>query len=143
LEGVFLYNIDDLEDVVADHAMERSRELEQCKAIIHDEVEHFPKGFQSYAAGPLITELRAKAEPGKEEERIRRRARFPDLHEPARKGSSAFSARRMHKLRHRQIQGIKEQRSNGNSDSLRMIAQGRGVDAQTETAQPEDPEAHA
>ena len=143
LEGVFLYNIDDLEDVVADHAMERSRELEQCKAIINEEVEHFLKGFQSYAAGPLITELRAKAEQVKEEEINRLLARFPDLPESARKEITAFSARLMNKLLHPQIQGIKEQAANGNTDSLRMIAQVLGVDAPTETAQPEVPKVHA
>jgi glutamyl-tRNA reductase len=129
LDGVYLYNVDDLEQVVAEHAMERSRELEQCRAIIEDEIEHFLKGFQSYAAGPLITELRARATQIKEEEVSRLLARFPDLPESAHREISAFSARLMNKLLHQQIQAIKDQAAAGNPDSLRLIAQALGVDA--------------
>ena len=134
LEGVFLYNVDDLEHVVSEHAMERSNELNRCKVILTDEVEQFLKGFQRYAAGPLITELRAKAEQIKEEEIGKLLARFPDLPEPARKEIGAFSARLMNKLLHPQIQGIKDQAAAGDTDSLRLIAQALGVDAPTEAA---------
>lgn len=137
VEGVYLYNVDDLEQVVAEHAMVRSRELEQCKAIIHEEVDHFLKGFQSYAAGPLITELRAKAEQIRDEEINRLLARFPDLPESARKEIGAFSARLMNKLLHPQIQGIKEQAAAGNTDSLRLIAQALGVDAPEAAEEPQ------
>lgn len=142
LEGVFLYNVDDLEHVVSEHAMERSNELDRCKAILTDEVDHFLKGFQSYAAGPLITELRAKAEQIKEEEIGKLLARFPDLPENARKEIGAFSARLMNKLLHPHIQGIKDQAAAGNTDSLRLIAQALGVDApKEETPEPETEEA--
>ncbi|MBZ0135923.1 MAG: glutamyl-tRNA reductase [Planctomycetes bacterium] len=135
LDGVFLYNVDDLEHVVAEHAMERSRELDQCKAIITEESERFLKGFQSYAAGPLITELRARAEQIKQEEIARLMARFPELPESAREEIAGFSSRLMNKLLHPQIQGIKEQAASGNTDSLRMIAEALGVNAPADGTQ--------
>jgi glutamyl-tRNA reductase len=108
LEGVFLYNVDDLEQVVAEHAMERSRELEQCRAIIADETTHFLKGFHASAAGPLITELRSKADAIREEEMAKLLAKFPDLPPEAQAELKAFSARLMNKLLHPHIQEIKD-----------------------------------
>ncbi|MCA8911097.1 MAG: glutamyl-tRNA reductase [Planctomycetes bacterium] len=128
LEGVYLYNVDDLEKVVAEHAMERSRELDHCKEIVNDEVEHFLKGFQSYAAGPLISELRSKAGHIKQAELDRLMSKLNDLSPEARKEIAGFSERLVNKLLHPQIQGIKEQAASGNSDSLRLLADALGVE---------------
>lgn len=142
LEGVFLYNVDDLEQVVAEHAMERSRELDHCKEVIRDEVDHFLKGFQSYAAGPIITELRRQAEQMKEAELNRLFAKMPDLPAAARDELAAYSSRLLNKLLHPQIKGIKDQAASGNRDSLRLIAEALGVDAvdsgHTRSGKPED-----
>jgi glutamyl-tRNA reductase len=132
LEGVYLYNVDDLEHVVAEHTLERSRELEQCRAIIADEAEHFLKGFKGYAAAPLITELRRKAEEAKDAELQRLYNRLPDLPPEARKELAAYSTRLLNKLLHPQISGIKEQAAQGNTDSLRLMAETLGVKAVTE-----------
>ncbi|MCA8934803.1 MAG: glutamyl-tRNA reductase [Planctomycetes bacterium] len=128
LEGVFLYNVDDLEQVVAEHAMERSRELDHCKTIINDEVEHFLKGFQTYAAGPLITSLRGKADQIKAFELDRLMSKLSDLPDETRKEIASFSERLVNKLLHPQIQGIKEHAAEGRSDSLRLLADALGVD---------------
>lgn len=140
LEGVFLYNVDDLEHVVAEHAMERSNELDRCKVIITEETDRFLRGFQTNSAGPLITELRAKAEQIKEEEVSKLLARFPDLPEAARNEIGSFSARLVNKLLHPHIQGIKDQAAAGNTDSLRLLAQALGVDAPEEQTNQESPE---
>jgi len=108
LDGVFLYNVDDLEHVIAEHALERSRELEQCKAIIADESAHFLKGFGALAAGPLISELRSKAEAIKDEELSRLLAKFPDLPAEAQAELKAFSTRLLNKLLHPRIEQIKQ-----------------------------------
>jgi glutamyl-tRNA reductase len=137
LEGVYLYNVDDLEQVVAEHAMERSRELEQCRTIITDEADLFLSHFQTYSAGPLITELRAKAEQIKDAELERLLARLSDLPTDTKDEIAGFSARLMNKLLHPQIQGIKEQASKGNNDSLRVIAEALGVSEAPPQEQPE------
>ncbi len=135
LEGVFLYNVDDLEQVVAEHAMERSRELENCRVIVADETDHFLKGFQTYAAGPLITELRDKAEQVRQAEVERLMAKLRDLPPEAQEEIKGFSTRLLNKLLHPQIQGIKQHAAQGNSDSLRLIAEALGVDAAPGTEQ--------
>ena len=134
LEGIYLYNVDDLEHVVAEHTMERSRELEQCRVIIADEADHFLKGFKGYAAAPLIAELRRKAEEAKEAELRRLFSRLPDMPAEARDELAAYSNRLLNKLLHPQIHGIKEQAAHGNGDSLRLIAEALGVEAAQESA---------
>ena len=129
LEGVYLYNVDGLEQVVAGHALERSRELDHCRQIIADEADHFFKGFKGYAAAPLISELRKQAEAAKEAELQRLFARLPDLSPEAREELKAWSGRLLNKLLHPQIQGIKNQAEHGDSESLRRLAESLGAEA--------------
>lgn len=128
LDGVFLYNVDDLEQVVAENAEERSRELDKCAAIVRAEADDFLAGFQTYAAGPLITELREKAIEAKNAELERVFAKYPDMPEDQRRELAAFSERLVNKLLHPQIQGIKDQAARGDSDSIRRMALALGID---------------
>ncbi|MCC7509838.1 MAG: glutamyl-tRNA reductase [Planctomycetes bacterium] len=136
LEGVFLYNVDDLEHVVAENTDERSRELERCAAIVRQEADQFLASFQTYAAGPLITELRAKAIAIKNAELERVMSKFPELTEAQRHELAAFSERLVNKLLHPQIQGIKQEAARGDTDSIRRIALALGIDKAEETTGP-------
>ncbi len=137
LEGVFLYNVDDLEHVVAENTGERSRELEQCAAIVRQEADLFLASFQTYSAGPLITELREKAIAVKNAELERVLAKLPDLTEAQRSELAAFSERLVNKLLHPQIQGIKQEASRGDEDSIRRIAMALGIDKANEATEPD------
>ncbi|MCB9894633.1 MAG: glutamyl-tRNA reductase [Planctomycetes bacterium] len=133
VEGVYLYNVDDLEHVVAEHTMERSRELEQCREIVADEANHFLKGFKTFEAGPLITQLRSRAEQARDAELERLFNRLPDLTPEMKEELAAHSTRLLNKLLHPQIQGIKEQAAHGNTDSLRVMAESLGVESVAST----------
>lgn len=41
LENVFLYNLDDLDDIARDHRREREKEIPQCERIIQEEADAF------------------------------------------------------------------------------------------------------
>ncbi len=62
MPGVHLFNIDDLECVVAEHAGERAREVELVRAIVDEEAGAFGRWLEERAVTSLIAELRAKAE---------------------------------------------------------------------------------
>jgi glutamyl-tRNA reductase len=128
LDGVFLYNVDDLEQTVSEHAEERSRELDRCTAIVHEEADSFLATFQTYAAGPLIAELREKANLLKQTELERLFARMPGLSDEQRMELTAFADRYMNKVLHPQIQGIKDEAARGDSDAIRRIAMALGID---------------
>jgi glutamyl-tRNA reductase len=62
LDGVYLYDIDDLEGVIADNRGERAREALKAEAIVDAEVETFWQWFESLDAVPTIVALREKLE---------------------------------------------------------------------------------
>ncbi|MBX3458690.1 MAG: glutamyl-tRNA reductase [Planctomycetes bacterium] len=136
LDGVFLYNVDDLEQVVAENAEERSRELDKCAAIVRSEADEFLAGFQTYAAAPLITELREKAIAVKNAELDRVFAKYPEMPEDQRRELAAFSERLVNKLLHPQIQGIKDQAARGDTESIRRLALALGIDKAVPPAPP-------
>ncbi|BBO17855.1 glutamyl-tRNA reductase [Candidatus Brocadia pituitae] len=58
IDNVYLYNIDDLQSVVSQNIDERTREVEKCRSIIEEEVEHFMARLEEMKIEPAITLLR-------------------------------------------------------------------------------------
>ncbi len=61
MDNVFLYDIDDLEGIVASNLAERSKEAERIEEMIRDEIVAFQSWFQTLGVVPLISALREKA----------------------------------------------------------------------------------
>ena len=62
LDGCYLYDIDDLQAVVAETLAGRRREAERAEAIVATEAERFREWQASLRVVPAITSLRARAE---------------------------------------------------------------------------------
>jgi glutamyl-tRNA reductase len=62
LDGCYLYDIDDLEAVVAETLADRGREAERAEAIVADEAARFRAWHASLDVVPAIASLRARAE---------------------------------------------------------------------------------
>jgi glutamyl-tRNA reductase len=62
LDGVYLYDVDDLEGVIADNRGSRARAAVQAETIVETEVEAFWHWFESLAVVPTIVALREKLE---------------------------------------------------------------------------------
>jgi glutamyl-tRNA reductase len=62
LDGCYLYDIDDLEAVVAETRAGRRREAERAEAIVAEEADRFRDWQASLDVVPAITSLRARAE---------------------------------------------------------------------------------
>jgi glutamyl-tRNA reductase len=95
---------------------------------VQEEADTFLATFQTYAAGPLITELREKANLLKQSELERLFARMPGLTDEHRDELTAFADRYMNKLLHPQIQGIKDEAARGDTEAIRRIAMALGID---------------
>ncbi|MFB3879742.1 MAG: glutamyl-tRNA reductase [Armatimonadota bacterium] len=65
--GVHLFNIDDLERVVSEHADEREREVQRVRAIVAEEATEFSQWLDERSVSGLITALVAKAESARQE----------------------------------------------------------------------------
>jgi glutamyl-tRNA reductase len=62
LDGCYLYDIDDLEAVVAETLADRRREAEHAETIVADEADRFREWQASLDVVPAIASLRARAE---------------------------------------------------------------------------------
>src|SRR5208282_4250350 len=62
LDGIFVYDIDDLQQVAAAHMEERSREAIDAETLIAAEVERFHLRQRTVSAAPAIVALQRKAE---------------------------------------------------------------------------------
>ena len=62
IENVYLYNIDNLQDIVDENMKGRKKEALKAEAIVEEEVIHYNNWIKELEAVPTIVSLRAKAE---------------------------------------------------------------------------------
>jgi len=62
IENVYLYNIDDLQDIVDENMKNRRREALRAEQIIEEEVAQFSNWLKELEAVPTIVSLKSKAE---------------------------------------------------------------------------------
>lgn len=79
LDNVYLYNIDDLQDVVDSNLLERKKEAEKALSIVQEETEKFFQWVNSLESVPVIVSIRNKAEQLRQEEVEKFKAKFKDL----------------------------------------------------------------
>jgi glutamyl-tRNA reductase len=108
LEGCYLYDIDDLESVVAESLAGRRREAARAEEIVLDEAERFRAWQASRDVVPAIASLRALAEEIRASELERARARLEKLTDTERRAVEAVTARIVDKLLHGPTVRMKE-----------------------------------
>ncbi len=81
LDNVYLKNIDDLQDVVAGDANERSQEVEISEIIAGEESDKFIRWLRAREAAPLIAEIRSHIENIRQEELSLLRTQLQDINE--------------------------------------------------------------
>ena len=84
LDHVFLYNIDDLQNIVHDNRRARMAEAERAEVIVDEEVANFLQWMRLRAVGPLIGRLQAHSRAVARGEVERALRRLPDLDPRAR-----------------------------------------------------------
>ncbi|MCL5283312.1 MAG: glutamyl-tRNA reductase [Armatimonadetes bacterium] len=81
LDNVFLYDIDDLQDVVAESAQQRQAEVEKVKQIIQEEAAKFTEWFRIREAAPLLSRLKKHVNEIQEAELNRLRGQLGEIGE--------------------------------------------------------------
>jgi glutamyl-tRNA reductase len=79
LDGIFVYDIDDLQQAVSSHVADRSKEAERAAAIIESEVERFHARLQARDVVPTIVSLQDHLETIRQAEIDRVRGRLGRL----------------------------------------------------------------
>lgn len=108
LDGVFLYDIDDLESVVQANLRERKKEAKKVERIIEEEVYKFESWLRTLDVVPLIKSLRAKVDSIRRAELEKAMARMPDLTDRQRGIIEAMTATLVNKILNDPTLRIKE-----------------------------------
>ena len=113
LENVFLYDIDDLENVVEANRRERQQEALAAEDLIWREVRHFQQWLAARDAVPTIVALRQRAETMRLEELDKALARLGPLEERQRRAIEALTVGLVNKLLHAPTVNLKRSSHEG------------------------------
>jgi glutamyl-tRNA reductase len=108
LEGMFLYDIDDLQAVAASHMEERSREAADAEALIAQEVARFQQKQKTVNIAPMIVGLQHRAEGLRQAELKKAQARLGNLTPEQMAAVEAMSRSLVNKFLHPTMQELKQ-----------------------------------
>jgi glutamyl-tRNA reductase len=100
LEGCYLYDIDDLEAIVAETLAGRRSEAERAESIVAAEADKFHEWQASLEVVPAIASLRARAEEIREQELAKAEGVLGRLDESQRRAVESITAQIVNKLLH-------------------------------------------
>jgi glutamyl-tRNA reductase len=107
VDGVFVYDIDDLQQAVAAHVADRKKEAERAEAIITIEVERFQTRLQSLDVVPTIVSLQDHLETIRQAEIDRVRGRLGKLDPDQELAIDALTKGIVNKIMHTPITTLK------------------------------------
>ena len=108
LDGIFVYDIDDLQQVAAAHMAERSREASDAEALIAGEVERFHQRQRTVNVAPAIVALQRQAEEIRQAELQRVQARLGSLSAEQIAAVEALTRGLVNKFLHPPMQALKQ-----------------------------------
>jgi glutamyl-tRNA reductase len=150
LDGIFVYDIDDLQQVAVAHMEERSREAIDAEGIIAAEVERFHQRQRAVNVAPAIVALQRKAEEIRIAELQRIHARLGTLTAEQLAAVEALTRGLVNKFLHPPMQALKQAAREGDSARLDILCEEWSVAAvmpreagspDSATDQPKQPEA--
>jgi glutamyl-tRNA reductase len=108
VEGCFVYDIDDLQQVAQSNLADRSREAEAAETIVSREVDKYHERLQSRDAVPAILALQQSAETIRQAELTRSAKRLAELTPAQREAVEALTRSLTAKLLHPQLTALRE-----------------------------------
>jgi glutamyl-tRNA reductase len=107
LDGIFVYDIDDLQDAVGSHVEDRRKEAERAENIIEAEVERFQARLHTLHVVPTIVSLQDQFETIRQAELDRVRGRLGKLTQEQDLAIEALSRGIVNKILHTPIRSLK------------------------------------
>jgi glutamyl-tRNA reductase len=108
VEGCFVYDIDDLQQVAAANLADRSREAQAAETIVSREVDKYHERLQSRDAVPAIKALQQQAEELRQAELARSQSKLAALTPEQREAVEALTRSLTAKLLHPQLTALRE-----------------------------------
>ncbi len=144
VEGIFVYNIDDLQAVAVSNMANRAKEALDAEAIIRAEVHRYTERMQTLDAVPSIVALQQNLEEVRQNELRRVAPRLAGLSSEQLQAVEQVTRALVNKLQHAPIQAIKRAAREGDRETLAVIqtvldmGSGPGL-SENATAQPAQP----
>jgi glutamyl-tRNA reductase len=107
LDGIFVYDIDDLQQAVASHVADRRKEAERAEAIVTIEVERFQARIQTLDVVPTIVSLQDHLETIRQAEIDRVRGRLGPMTPEQEMAVEALTRGIVNKIMHTPISTLK------------------------------------
>jgi glutamyl-tRNA reductase len=120
-DGVFLYNIDDLERIAAENLELRKEEIAIALEIVEAEVDKFRRRTSGEVVGPSVQSLQRSLEEIKEAELVRLYGKLPELTEKEKEEVRRMAERILGKVIHKPLEVIKDEAREGRRDALRLF----------------------
>ncbi|HEX4064569.1 MAG TPA: glutamyl-tRNA reductase [Acidobacteriaceae bacterium] len=121
LEGMFLYDIDDLQSVASSNLVDRGREAERAEAIIAEETERFRRRIRTIDIAPAIVDVQGTAEELRQAELHRQRQLLQSLTPEQAAAVESLSRGLMNKFLHLPLQAMKAAAREGDAAALETI----------------------
>jgi glutamyl-tRNA reductase len=120
VDGIFVYDIDDLQQVAASHIAERQTQAGDAEALINAEVERFHQRRRTVNVAPAIVSLQSQAEEIRQNELKRMHAKLGILNEEQLAAVEALTRGLVNKFLHPPMQALKQ--AARENDSIRVDA---------------------
>ena len=140
LEGIFVYDIDDLQAVAASHLAERSREAGDAEALVATEVERFHQRQRTVNVAPAIVALQRQAEEIRQAELRRVQARMGTFTAEQLAAVEALTRGIVNKFLHPPMQALKQAARENDATRLDALCDTWSLPATGSSAEPAQPQ---
>ncbi len=127
LDGIFLYDIDDLQSVASSHLKERSTAAAVAEAMILEEVTRYQRRLHALNVAPEIVHLQQSAEQMRRAELRRVASRLQSLSPEQQAAVEALTRGLVNKFLHQPVQAIKAAATEGNAAAVEAIREAFGL----------------
>ncbi len=107
LDDIYLYDIDDLQQVVQGNREQRGQEAEKARALLHEEAEAFLNWLKSLETVPLIRNIQTHMEQLRQEELAKAEKYLKGLSPEQREAMERFSRALMKRFMHPALKTLK------------------------------------
>jgi glutamyl-tRNA reductase len=118
LPNLFVFDVDDLEAVVASNIREREKEAERAELIVESEVMQFQQALRNLDIGPAVGALRDRMQTIAREEFARQRKRLGALTPEQEQAIEAMLTSAVNKIAHPVIQRMRRSYDTGNGENV-------------------------
>ena len=119
-DNLFVFDIDDLEAVIASNIREREREAERAELIVESEVMQFQQALRQLDLGPTLGALRARLQQIARDEMERQRQRLGELTPEQERAIEALLLSTVNKISHPLIDRLRRSYDMGEAENLKV-----------------------